>query len=187
MTHSLKSSALLLPLIGAGLLGGCVSQEEYDKVVAENQQLKAQNASMSQNLASSQEHVGRLREAVTMVVNSDLAFKSGSWELTPQGKANISDVAKKLAPTQTQQLLVTGYTDDTPIGPGLMKKGVTTNQELSQKRAEAVVEYMVSQGVNQSLVTAQGAGESRPVAPNDSPEDRAKNRRVEVSLVQGNS
>jgi len=183
MTYGLKSGALLLPLIAAGLMGGCVSQEEHDKVLAENQQLRAQHAATAQSLEASQAHVGRLQEAVTLVVNSDLMFKSGSWELTPEGERSISDVTKKLAPTQSSRLLVTGYTDDTPIGSGLKKKGVTTNQELSQKRAEAVVEYMVSQGVNSAHVTAEGAGESRPVAPNDNAEDRAKNRRVEISLA----
>src|SRR5277367_5719879 len=116
MTYGLKSGAILLPLIAAGLMGGCVSQEEHDKVLAENQQLRAQNAATNQSLESSQAHVGRLQEAVTLVVNSDLMFKSGSWELTPEGQKSISDVTKKLAPTQSSRLLVTGYTDDTPIG-----------------------------------------------------------------------
>jgi chemotaxis protein MotB len=184
MIYGLKGGALLLPFITAGLLSGCVSQSDYDKVVAENQQLKAQNQNVSQHLEAAQAHIGRLQEAVTLVVNSDLMFKSGSWELTVEGKDNIADVAKKLAPHQSQKLIVTGYTDDTPIGPSLQKQGITTNQELSQKRANAVVEYMVSQGVNQQFVSAEGAGEARPIAPNDSPENKAKNRRVEISLVE---
>jgi chemotaxis protein MotB len=165
-------------------LAGCVSQSEYDKVVAENQQLRAQNQQTSQQLATSQQHVGNLREAMVLVVNSDLAFKSGSWELTEEGKGNIAAATKKLAPTQTQHLIVTGYTDDTPIGAGLKKQGVATNQELSEKRADAVMQYMISQGANPSLLTAQGMGEQNPVAPNDNATDRAKNRRVEVSLAE---
>jgi chemotaxis protein MotB len=187
MAYGLKGGALLLPLITAGLLSGCVSQSDYDRVVAENQQLKAQNQHVNEHLEAAQAHVGRLQEAVTLVVNSDLMFKSGSWELTADGKDNIADVAKKLAPQQSQKLTIVGYTDDTPIGPALQKRGISTNQELSQKRADAVMEYMVSQGVNQNLISAQGAGEARPVAPNDSAENKAKNRRVEISLVEPNS
>ncbi|HEY1411176.1 MAG TPA: OmpA family protein, partial [Rhodopila sp.] len=87
-----------------------------------------------------------------------------------------------LAPTQQSKLLVNGYTDNSPIGPGLKQQGITTNQELSEKRADAVMEYLISQGVKTDLVSAHGYGEQDPVAPNDTAADRAKNRRVELTL-----
>jgi chemotaxis protein MotB len=83
-----------------------------------------------------------------------------------------------------EKINVNGYTDNTPIGPGLAKKGVTTNQILSQKRADTVMEYMVSQGVKPDLVAAHGYGESDPVAPNDTAEGRARNRRVELTIAK---
>jgi chemotaxis protein MotB len=55
---------------------------------------------------------------------------------------------------------------------------------LSSRRAGEVVTFLISQGVNPNFISAKGFGDSHPVAPNDSPEDRAKNRRI-VITVQG--
>ena len=60
---------------------------------------------------------------------------------------------------------------------------MTTNEILSQKRADAVAAYLVSQGVSADLVTAKGFGETNPVASNKTPAGRAQNRRVELSLA----
>jgi chemotaxis protein MotB len=62
-----------------------------------------------------------------------------------------------LAPMQQTKIMVNGYTDNTPIGPELMREGVTSNLVLSQKRADNVMNFMTSQGVNPSLVSAQGS------------------------------
>jgi len=67
----------------------------------------------------------------------------------------------------------------------LRKQGVTSNLILSQKRADNVMQYMISQGVKPDLVSAQGFGEADPVASNDTPEGKAKNRRVELTLSDG--
>ena len=64
-----------------------------------------------------------------------------------------------------------------------MQQGVATNLILSQKRAEAVMHFMISQGVKSNLVSAQGFGEANPVASNDTPEGRAQNRRVELTIA----
>ncbi len=80
-------------------------------------------------------------------------------------------------------LPVNGYTDDTPIGAGLMRQGVTSNLILSQKRADNVMRYMISQGVNPNLISAQGFGGADPVASNATPEGSAQNRRVELTLA----
>ena len=80
-----------------------------------------------------------------------------------------------------------GYTDNAPIGPGLKQQGITSNQELSQKRADSVMEYLISQGVKPDLVSAHGYGEADPVAPNDTTQGRAKNRRVELTLQNSGS
>ena len=64
-----------------------------------------------------------------------------------------------------------------------MREGITSNLVLSQKRADSVMQFMISRGVNASLVSAQGFGEKDPVASNDTPEGRAKNRRVELTVA----
>ena len=76
--------------------------------------------------------------------------------MSARGQQIIAGFAQKLAPTQQNKLLVSGYTDNTPIGPDLQRQGVTSNQELSQKRADAVMAFLVSQGVNPGLVDAKG-------------------------------
>jgi chemotaxis protein MotB len=103
--------------------------------------------------------------------------------MNPRGKPIISDLARKLAPTQQQKIVVTGFTDNAPVGPALQREGVTSNQILSQKRAEAVMQFLISQGVRPDMVVAQGRGEADPVAPNTTAQGRAKNRRVVLSLV----
>ena len=99
------------------------------------------------------------------------------------GKQIIAKFAAKLAPTQQNKLVVNGYTDNAPIGPALQKKGIASNQELSQKRAEDVMQFLISQGVKPDLVMAVGHGEADPVASNSAPAGRSQNRRVELALA----
>ena len=78
---------------------------------------------------------------------------------------------------------MSGFTDDAPIGPALKREGVASNEVLSRKRAEDVKGFLASQGFGPDLLVAQGYGEGRPVASNDTPQGRAQNRRVELSLA----
>ena len=103
--------------------------------------------------------------------------------MSAQGQQIIAKMASQLAPTQVSHLVVNGYTDNAPIGRELKRRGVTTNLELSQKRAEAVMQYMISQGVKPELISAQGHGDSDPIAANTTPQGRAQNRRVEITLA----
>jgi chemotaxis protein MotB len=181
MTSPAKLRLIVASLFSTTVLTGCVVwKSDYDKLQAQNQQLQAQ-------LATSQQQVSRLQGAIRYTVNSDLLFAPGSWQMRPQGQKIIADFAKKLAPSQQNHLMVSGYTDNAPIGPALRQGGVTSNQELSQKRAEAVMQYLISQGVKPDLVSAQGFGDASPVAPNDTAQGRAQNRRVELSLVGASS
>jgi chemotaxis protein MotB len=174
----LVAGLVLSPLV----LSGCVWKSDYDALQAQNQQLQSQNQQLQAELAANKAQVARLQHAIAYTVNSDMLFKSGSWEMTPRGKDLIARLSGKLAPTQQNKLIVSGYTDNAPIGPRLKQQGVTTNQELSQKRADAVMQFLISQGVRPEMVAAQGFGESDPVAPNDTPQGRAQNRRVVLSV-----
>ena len=170
-----KTGLVAASLLSTTLLTGCVWKSDYDALQQQNQQLQ-------QQLAASQQQIARLQGAIKYTVNSDLLFAPGSWTMKPGAEKLIAGFAQKLAPTQQNKLLVAGYTDNTPIGPGLQQQGVTSNQELSQKRADAVMQYLISQGVNPNLVEAKGFGDADPVAPNSSSSGRAQNRRVELSL-----
>ena len=142
MTKVTNYRLLMVSLLSTTVLTGCVVwKSDYDALQAQNQQLQAQ-------LTASQQQASRLLGAVKYVANSDLLFASGSWQMRPQGQQIIAGFAQKLAPTQQHHLLVSGYTDNAPIGPALQRQGVTSNQELSQKRADAVMQFLISQGVD---------------------------------------
>ena len=200
MTCGLKRSALLLSLIAPIFLSACasdVSQSKYDGVVAENEQLQSQNQQLQsqnkqlqgqnqqlqQQAAADQQHINRLQSAIKYTVNSDLLFPSGDWEISDAGKDVIAKMAQVLAPEQQEKLVVKGYTDNASIGPSLQQQGITSNQVLSEKRAEAVMQYLISQGVKPELVGSQGFGEADPIAPNSTAQGRSMNRRVEITLA----
>jgi len=188
-TTMLSAFAVVLALA----LAGCVSQQKYNEVEQQNQALNQKNAtleedykrlnqSMSAEVRANKMQISRQQNAIKILVNDDLLFPSGGWEMSAEAKQTIAKIAAILAPHQTTKIVVNGYTDSTPIGPGLQAQGITSNLILSQKRAEDVMQYMISQGVKPNLASAQGFGDSNPVASNDTPEGRAQNRRVEVTL-----
>jgi chemotaxis protein MotB len=163
------------PLLPMMLLAGCVSQGAYDA-------LKTQNDQLTQQVATDQAQISRLQGAIKYTVNSDLLFPSGGWQMSDRGKQLIASFAQKLAPLQQDKIVVTGYTDNAPIGPALEQQGITSNQILSEKRADNVMQFLISQGVQPDMVSAQGLGEADPVAPNNTRSGRAQNRRVELTL-----
>jgi chemotaxis protein MotB len=161
----------------------CVSQGAYNELEAKNQGLQQQLDTQSAQLAASQAQVQRLQGAIKYTVNSDLLFSSGGWSLSRQGTQIMARLANKLAPDQQNKLAVGGYTDNTPISPALRAKGISSNQVLSEKRAEAVMQFLISQGVKPDMISAQGFGDSDPVASNSTAAGRAQNRRVELSIA----
>jgi chemotaxis protein MotB len=211
MTCGLKRSVLLLLFVASVLLSGCVSKGKYNNLQAQYNNLRgqynnlqgqykqlqqssatlaAQNsantaeiASMKQELAADKAHIGRLQDAIKYTVNSDLLFRSGSWQMSTQEQELIAKLAPKLAPFQQAKIVVNGYTDNAPVGAALQRQGSTSNEVLSQKRAEAVMQYLISQGVKPDLISARGVGEANPIASNDTAQGRAQNRRVEVTLA----
>ena len=168
-------------------LAGCVSQQTYEAQVQKTDALQQKydqlNQQMSSEIAAHEMHIERLQNALRVTVNDQLLFPSGDWQMPPDAQQSIAKIAKILAPMQQTKIVVNGYTDNVPIGPGLVRQGVTSNLILSQKRAENVAQFMISQGVNPSLVSTQGFGDADPVASNDTADGRAQNRRVEIVLA----
>ena len=184
------NKSTVMCVIGAGLalaLSGCVSKQTYEESQQKNAELEQEyqqlNQQMSAEVGAKDVQISRLQNAIKVSINSQLLFPSGRWDMSENAKESIAKGAANLAPHQKTKIVVNGYTDNAPIGPGLMKEGVTSNLILSQKRADTVVQYMISQGVKPSLISAQGFGDANPVASNDTPEGRAQNRRVELTLA----
>ena len=150
---------------------------------AQATQSAADITALKKELAANQVHVSRLQDAIKYTVNSDLLFRSGSWQMSPQGQELIAKLVPKLAPFQQTKIVVNGYTDNAPVGAALQRQGITSNEVLSQKRAEAVMQYLIAQGVKPDMISARGFGEAAPIASNATAQGRAQNRRVELTLA----
>jgi len=160
------------------MLSACVSQSSYDALQGQNQQLQAQNQQLQAQVA------GLQREA-SFVEAGDLLFPPGGYQLSPGGRTELSNnIVPKLTGLQNAKVVVYGYTDNAPVGPQLQRTGINDNLTLSSRRAGDVVTYLISQGVNPNIISAKGFGDTHPVASNDTPQGRAQNRRI-VITVQG--
>jgi outer membrane protein OmpA-like peptidoglycan-associated protein len=88
----------------------------------------------------------------------------------------IRNIADWLATNSSRKILIKGHTDDTG--------DKDYNRELSTKRAEAVKKELVHLGINENRITVKGFGTSKPLAPNDIEENRQKNRRTEIEVIE---
>ena len=112
----------------------------------------------------------------------DVLFRTASAMLTPVAREKLARVGGILAAHPDLHIAVEGHTDDV----GNDQDNQQDNQQLSEKRAQAVLAYLVLQEIPLTAVDTAGFGETRPVASNDTAEGRQQNRRVEV-VVAGDS
>ena len=120
-------------------------------------------------------NVQPLEVGMTYTINNIL-FSSGSYILTENTKKIINEFSKFLNENPTIQISIQGHTDD----QGEASKNVT----LSQNRANAVKEYLISLGINTERLEAIGYGSSKPKVPNDNEENRKMNRRTEFQILK---
>lgn len=109
-----------------------------------------------------------------MSLESGASFKLGGSTLSPAGKTAIAELVAKFKGETIKQVIVEGHTDD--------RGAASFNQSLSEKRANAVKAELIANGIDASVITTKGLGESHPVATNGTREGRAKNRRVEIKV-----
>jgi OOP family OmpA-OmpF porin len=113
-----------------------------------------------------------VRQAV--VIQADALFDFDKSVVRPDGKKSIDEALAKLGGVDLEMVIATGHTDS--IGTDAY------NQKLSERRAAAVKDYLVSKGIPASKITTIGKGESQPVATNKTAEGRQKNRRVDIEF-----
>ncbi len=106
---------------------------------------------------------------------ADAFFDFDKATLKPEGKAKLDDLSDKVKGITLEVIIAVGHTDS--VGADAY------NQKLSEKRAQAVKDYLTSKGTDASRVYVEGKGEKQPVADNKSADGRAKNRRVEIEVV----
>lgn len=116
---------------------------------------------------------------VRLTLPSPVLFAEGSVRLSPDAGAVLGALAK-LAATYPNPILVEGHTDDVRIVGGRFRD----NFELSASRSFSVIEYFIASGLSPGRFHARGYGEHRPVASNETAEGRARNRRIEISVVR---
>ncbi len=116
--------------------------------------------------------------SVKMNIPGSLLFETGQSAVKPAFQQTLDQVAKSLREYCGLRARVVGHTDD--VG------GDAANDKLSMARAQSVMHYLQGQGVRSSNLSAEGRGEREPIAPNDSADGRAQNRRVEIFVSESN-
>ena len=127
--------------------------------------------------------VTQIRDKLSVQMVEKILFDSGKAEIKPQGKEVLSKVGQVLQGVRDKQIRIEGHTDSVPISVAL-RQHFPTNWELSAMRATTVLRYLEEKtGLDGKNLAAVGYGPYRPVASNDTPEGKAENRRIEISLT----
>ena len=163
-------------LAGAALLAACVSEQKYDELEKAYQQLQAR---YSADEATIQMLQGRLKVTMT----DRILFPSGGYQIEESARRTLAKMVPTLKGLQQTRVIVEGYTDNAPIGPELRRLGIASNLDLSSRRADTVADALVRDGVPRAIISADGRGDSNPLASNETPQGRAQNRRIEITLV----
>lgn len=119
-------------------------------------------------------------ESTVVRVPGKVLFESGQAILKPEMISSLGEMADLLKAKPNVALQVEGHTDDIPIHTTRF----ASNWELSAARAIAVIRFFVEKGIPVKRLSAAGYADSRPLAPNDGPENREENRRVEFRFVE---
>jgi len=134
-----------------------------------------QESKLRKELAATGVSVTRTGNEIILNMPGNLTFDTDRAEIRPDFYPVLNSVVKVLKEYEKTTIEVSGFTDSTGSD--------AHNLELSQRRADAVSGYLRGQGVNPARLVAQGFGEQRPIASNDTPAGRQENRRVELRLV----
>jgi outer membrane protein OmpA-like peptidoglycan-associated protein len=168
----------------AALVQQQAAQEESErarKQAAEaeraRQQAEAEKAELRKRLLDQLNSILQTRDSARgLIVNmSDVLFDFGKYTLKPGAREKLAKISGIVLAHPGLNLQVEGHTDS--VGSD------EYNQVLSQQRASAVRDFLVEQGVAAASVSARGFGKTQPVATNDTPEGRQRNRRVELVVT----
>ncbi len=157
------------------------------QAAAQSEQLRQQADQMRQQAEKEKQELrARLLQQLNTILStrdtarglianmSDVLFKTGSFELLPGARERLAKVSGIVLAYPSLHLQIEGHTDS--VG------GDEYNQSLSERRAGAVRDYLVQQGITADSIEARGFGKTQPIASNDTPEGRQQNRRVELVL-----
>lgn len=178
-------------------------QERLNKVMADFQERSNRVAELEGVINAQSENLKKLKETLSKALNAfegkgltveqkngkvyvsmenKLLFQTGSWAVGAEGRKAVVEVGKVLGENPEITVLIEGHTDTDKFA-GAMGQ-IENNWDLSTKRATAIVNILSeNKAINKQSLTAAGRGEYAPLAPNDSAEGKAKNRRIEIILT----
>jgi chemotaxis protein MotB len=136
---------------------------------------------LQSEVASGRVAIEQLRDGLNVKLTQAVLFPSGSAQVGDEGAALLGKVAHRLLELQ-HRIQVQGHTDDVPIS-GRLAERYPSNWELAGARAASVVRILAERGVPPQRLSAISLADTQPVAPNDTPEGKAANRRIEIRLV----
>jgi len=151
-------------------------QATQDQLAAE-QSARAQAEKQASDARAALAKLAAVREearGTVITLSGTVLFRSGDARLMPSAESKLDQVVAALATIPDRNIVVEGYTDS--------QGSDQYNQELSQRRADAVRDYFIHRGYPSGRVQASGMGEAHPIADNTTSEGRANNRRVEIVL-----
>ena len=152
-------------------VAAAASDQQLQQALRDREQLRARLLQQFNAILSTRD------TARGLVVNlSDVLFDTGKYTLRPEAREKLAKISGIILAYPDLKLAIEGNTDS--VG------GDAMNQELSEKRAGAVRDYLAQQNIPATSMTSQGFGKTRPVASNDTPEGRQQNRHVEM-IVSG--
>ncbi len=198
-----------ITILAMFILSGCqsISDEELEVLqarAAKAEQLQVENEKLKQSKASLQQSVAELNKqleqeitakqvlieqneqtgAIKVTMQQDILFSSGSYKIDQEGAADIlKKVVESIDNNDGQVMLrIVGHTDNLPVAKK-WRKQFSDNWDLSARRAGEVARYLTwGLGFPRENITVAGRADVEPVASNDTPEGRAKNRRIELFI-----
>lgn len=117
----------------------------------------------------------RVDDGVVVTMKDKILFDIGQATLKPESRASLQKIGGVLAKYEKTDITIAGHTDSTG--------SLSTNQTLSERRAQAVRDYLNTQNVDTSRLKITGFGPGAPIASNDTAEGRSQNRRVEIHIA----
>jgi chemotaxis protein MotB len=166
-----------------------LEQQKAQLLTASQQTLSQYDSlvrSLTEEVKKGELQVRQYKDMLTVDVAEQLFFDSGRANLKDTGKAVLKKVGEALKGYEDKVIRIVGHTDNVPISKSAQKV-FPSNWELSVARATTVVRYLQEVGIPPERMIASGRAEYQPIAENDTPDGRKKNRRIEITLVDRNA
>ncbi|MFN3603837.1 MAG: OmpA family protein [Leptonema sp. (in: bacteria)] len=144
----------------------------YKKIKKINKENLEENLKQIQN---KENFTVRNQERGIAIDLDNILFDFDSYSLKEKSKKTLDSIIEILKKYPNQEIQISGHTDN--IGDE------NYNQELSEKRAKTIAEYLIQNGIPENQISYKGYGDKKPLHPNDTPENRKKNRRVEILII----